>query len=85
MSHDPLMEEFPGSEVDNQPLYKPGKESASPGGVSKDNWIISTWEGLSRIGLGETVSRWNQLAVNRLSAFSGLGNPRFLLVPSRAF
>lgn len=57
MSNDPLMDEFPGTEEDNQPLHKPGNESVSPGGISKDNWIVSMWEGLSRFGLGETVFR----------------------------
>ena len=57
MSNDPLLEEFPGSEEENQPLRQSGIEDASPGGASKDNWIISTWEGLSRVGLGETVFR----------------------------
>ena len=57
MSNDPLMEDFPGTEEDNQPLHKPGNERGSPGGAAKDNWIISTWEGLSRAGLGETVFR----------------------------
>jgi murein DD-endopeptidase MepM/ murein hydrolase activator NlpD len=57
MAHDPLMDEFPGSEDD--PSHKPFNERRgnSQGGPRKENRIAATWEGLSRAGLGEAVFR----------------------------
>ena len=56
MSHDPIMEDFPGSDdPDHRSPAAAGRVSTQ--GQSKENWILATWDGLSRAGLGETVFR----------------------------
>lgn len=56
MANDPLMDEFPGS--DDDPGHRSTSSGAnSRGDQSQENWIVATWEGLSRAGLGETVFR----------------------------
>jgi LysM repeat protein len=57
MPNDPLMDEFPGS--DDDPSHRSTKSSGanSRGDQSQENWFVATWEGISRLGLAETVVR----------------------------
>jgi murein DD-endopeptidase MepM/ murein hydrolase activator NlpD len=51
------MDEFPGSEDDPSLRSMTSSGANSGGDQSQENWILATWEGLSRAGLGETVLR----------------------------
>jgi len=58
MPHDPLMEEFPEAQgEDARGSLKSGQDVKPAVEALKTGWILSTWESLTRAGLGETVFR----------------------------
>ena len=57
MSTDHLLEEFPGSNEDQQSGNGSGQLENSKGEAKQFRWIINAWDQVTRVGLGEIVFR----------------------------
>src|SRR5512147_1909645 len=58
MPYDPLMDEFPEAQgEDARAGFKSGQDAKQASEAQKPGWILSSWESISRAGLGETVFR----------------------------
>lgn len=57
MSTDHLLEEFPGSDEDQEPGSGSGQLEKNRGESKQFQWITNVWDQVSRVGLGEIVFR----------------------------